>query len=176
MADKRSEEEIRAEADKVMRELDFYEAEARARGLRVERIDEETLLRKLAGDEANSPFFSQIGWNNAPPGGTALIVSTIYNPDQGSYSAAYLYAYLFFGPANPIQSTDLSLTVVDPRFPHYWLGIGILPLDSKQVSFTIAVPTDISPGVYPANCYLVLRETWFEGRVLQRSSIDFEVQ
>jgi hypothetical protein len=78
----RSEEEIRAAADRVMRELDFYEAEARARGQRVERIDEETLLRKLAGDETNSPFFSQISWGPATPGGTAIMMPMIYHPDS----------------------------------------------------------------------------------------------
>jgi hypothetical protein len=100
------------------------EAEARARGDRFERLDEQTLLRKIAGDEANSPFINSLSWGSAPPGGTVTFIVGIHNPDPVSYSGFSLFGYLFFGAANTVQSTDLSLTAVDTRFPRYWRGLG----------------------------------------------------
>jgi hypothetical protein len=169
-------EEVRAATERIARELDFYEAEARARGLRVERLDEQTLVRKVAGDEANSPFFSQIGWGPATPGGTTTIEPTVHNPDSVNYSQSYLFGHLFFGPANTIQDTDLSLTAVDPRFPRYWLGIGVPANGSLSATFSVDVPPDIAPGVYIANCYLILRNSFAVGQVLQRSCVDLEVR
>lgn len=118
---RKSDEEIRETAERVMQELDLHEAEAKARGERFQRIDEQTLLRKLAGDEdeTDSPFLTAMGWPyNIPAGGTGTVRAWIQNPDPFLYAGVYLY--LFFGPANTIQSIDLSLTAVDTRLPRYW--------------------------------------------------------
>jgi hypothetical protein len=171
----RSDEEVRVAAERVMQELDFREEEARLRGERFERLDEENLRRKLAGDAADSPFINGLGWGSAPPGGTANFTVNISNPDPVSYSAFTLFGYLFFGPANSIQSADLSLTAVDTRFPRYWRGLGVAAGGSASASFSIAVPGGITPGVYFGNCYLVRRGSFDVGQVFDRSCFDFSV-
>jgi hypothetical protein len=59
------------------------EREAQARGEVFVRLDEETLRRKTAGDEANTPFFD--GWSMSPgkPGGSASVTVYAYNPSPG---------------------------------------------------------------------------------------------
>ena len=174
MAEK-SENEIRAEAEQVSQHLDLKEMEARSKGQRFERLDEQTLLKKLSGEEANSPFIISIGWSSAPPGGTTGFSVTIHNPDPFPYSEFSLFAYTVFGAANTIQSVDLSLTAVDARFPRYWRGLGVAAGGSATASFTIAVPAGITPGVYFGNCYLVRRASFDAGQVFQRACFDLEV-
>ncbi|MHA6793859.1 hypothetical protein ACVGVM_10170 [Pseudonocardia bannensis] len=172
----KSEEEIRAAAERVKQQLDFYEAEAKARGERFERLDEETLLRKLAGDEANTPFISGAAWSSSvPPGGTANFRVFIQNPDAWSYSGNFLYGYLFFGPANLVQSTDLSLTAVDTRFPRYLHRLGVPAGGSADTTFTIVVPAGLAPGVYVANCYLVMFAWYGSGGLADRVAFDMTV-
>jgi hypothetical protein len=172
----KSDEEVRVAAERVMQELAVHEEEARGRGERFERIDEQTLRRRLAGDAAESPFFSSLSSSGgAPPGGTANITVRIFNPDPVPYSAFALFGYLFFGSANSIQSTDLSLTAVDTRFPRYWRGLGVAAGGSASALFSFAVPRGITPGVYFGNCYLVRRDSFDVGQVFDRSSVDFNV-
>ena len=54
--DGKSENQIGAEVERVMQELDFWERDARERGEQVVRMDEERLRRKIGGEETNSPF------------------------------------------------------------------------------------------------------------------------
>jgi len=170
-----SDDEIRVAAERVTQELDFREEEARARGERFERLDEPTLRRKLAGEAADSPFINGLGWGSAPPGGASNFTVYISNPDPVPYSAFSLFGYLFFGPANSVQSADLSLTAVDTRFPRYWGGLGVAAGASASASFSIAVPGGIAPGIYFGNCYLVLRGSFNVGQVFDRSCFDFSV-
>jgi hypothetical protein len=170
-----SDEELRVAAERVMQELDFREQEARARGERFERLDEQTLRRKLAGESADSPFIFALGWGSAPPGGTASFTVSIQNPDPVSYSGFTLFGYLFFGPANSVLSNDLSLTAVDTRFPRYWGSLGVAAGASTSASFSIAVPGGITPGFYFGNCYLVRRDSFNVGQVFDRSCFDFTV-
>jgi hypothetical protein len=116
------------------------------------------LLKKLSGEEANSPFIISIGWSSAPPGGTTGFSVTIHNPDPFPYSEFSLFAYTVFGAANTIQSADLSLTAVDARFPRYWRGLGVAAGGSATASSTIAVPAGITPGSTSAAA------TWFGAR------------
>jgi hypothetical protein len=175
VAEKKSENEIRAAAERVSQQLDHMEAEARARGERFERLDEQTLLRKIAGDEANSPFINSLSWGSAPPGGTVTFTVGIHNPDPVPYSSFSLFGYLFFGAANTVQSTDLSLTAVDTRFPRYWRGLGVASGGNANATFTVTIPAGITPGIYFGNCYLVLRNSFDVGQFFDRSCFDMTV-
>jgi hypothetical protein len=152
---RKSDEEIRETAERVMQELDLHEAEAKARGERFQRIDEQT-LRKLAGDEdeTDGPLLIAKGWpDNIPVGATGTVRARIQNPDLSAYDGVYLY--LFFGPPNTFQSIDLSLTAVDTRLPRHWQPVAVAANSSAKTVFPIAIPQDIRPGAYLGNLYLV---------------------
>jgi hypothetical protein len=166
----KSDEEIRETAERVMRELDLHEAEAKAQGKRFERIDEQTLLRKLAGGETDSPFFTLWSWPNLPVGGTGTADVYIQNPDPFPYYGNYLYAYLFFGPASTVQSIDLSLTAVDTRLPRYWQPVTVAANSSAVAVFRITIPRGITPGAYLGNFYLVSAGKRGNGQFYDRAS------
>jgi hypothetical protein len=152
--DKKTEEEIRAEVERVMQELTLLEREAQARGEQFVRLDEETLRRKIAGEEANSPYFGGLGVGSASPGGTANITAYVYNPDPVYH---YYYGYLVFGPSGLIQNTDLSLTAVDTRLPRYTRNLFVPPNSSMNQTYPIPIPPDFPPGLggYLFNLYMV---------------------
>ena len=102
----KTEAEVREIANRLMQEIDFRANEARARGERFEQLDEPTLMRKLTGEVAHSPFFTTLSWSSGPPGGTITFTAFIHNPDPTSYSGFALFGYLLFGPANFVQATD----------------------------------------------------------------------
>jgi hypothetical protein len=172
----RSDEEIRETAERVMRELDLHEAEAKARGERFERIDEQTLLRKLAGDEADSPFLTGMSWPNLPPGGAGTVRVDIQNPDPFIYAWVVTFVYMFFGPANIIQSIDLSLAApVDTRLPHYSQPVTLPANGSGTATFPVAVPPNITRGAYVGNVYLVQSGAFGSGQVYDRASFGLVV-
>ena len=152
--DGKSENEIGAEVERVMQELDFWERDARERGEQVVRMDEERLRRKIGGEETNSPFFSGWGGSNAPPGGTAYASFFVTNPDPVSY---YYHGYVVLGPSSLIQDTGLSLTAVDTRFPRYSRSLSVGPNSSMSRDFPIPIPLDFTPGLggYIGSCYMV---------------------
>lgn len=172
---KKADDAFRAAAAQVMQELDQRESEARARGERFERLDEQAILDKLRGVPLNSPFINSLSWGSAAPGGTVSFTVGIHNPDPVSFSSFTLFGYLFFGTANTVQSADLSLTAVDTRFPRYWRGLGVAAGGNATATFAIAVPADIAPGVYFGNCYLVRRDAFDVGYLFDRSCFDMTV-
>lgn len=171
-----SDQEIQRRADQVIRDLRACEAELdTSPGRRVERIDETDLLRGLAEVDAGLPFFSQVGWSPSTPGDIARVEWMVQNPGSDYYSSSYLMAYMFVGPANAVQSDDLSLLAVDTRFPHYWRGLALQGFQSAGALFEFEVPVVAVPAVYLVNCYLVLHDVWAAGKVIRRSSVDLEI-
>jgi hypothetical protein len=132
---RKTEEEIRAEVERVMQELTFLEREARDRGELFVRLDEETLRRKIAGDEADSPFFGGWGMSSGPPGGTANVSVYVYNPDPVSY---YYHGYRSIADrrghaasavhAQPVRRTQLQheSDIPDPDTPRLSARLGWL--------------------------------------------------
>jgi len=171
----KSEAEAREIANRLMQEIDFRANEARARGERFEQLDEPTLMRKLMGEAAHSPFFTSLSWSDGPPGGTITFTAFIHNPDPTSYSGFALFGYLLFGPANFVQSTDDALVSEDTRFPRYWKSLGVAIGGNANAAFTVNIPTGITPGVYIGNCFLVLRNSFDVGEVFDRASFDMTV-
>jgi hypothetical protein len=168
--DRKTEEEIRAEVERVMQELTFLEREARDRGELFVRLDEETLRRKIAGDEADSPFFGGWGMSSGPPGGKANVSVYVYNPDPVSY---YYHGYLVFGPSCLIQATDLSLTAVDTRLPRYTRNLFVAPNSSMNQTYPIPIPPDFPPalGGYIGSCYMVDLYTLDVAQVIDRVTL-----
>jgi len=171
----KSEAEAREIANRLMQEIDFRANEARARGERFEQLDEPTLMRKLMGEAAHSPFFTSLSWSDGPPGGTITFTAFIHNPDPTSYSGFALFGYLLFGPANFVQATDDALVSEDTRFPRYWKSLGVATGGNANAAFTVNIPTGITPGVYIGNCFLVLRNSFDVGEVFERASFDMTV-
>jgi hypothetical protein len=141
---RKTDEEIRAEVERVTQELDLLEREAKGRGEQFVRLDEETLRRKISGDEANSPFFAGYGWGAGTPGGTASVSPLVYNPDPVYYP---YHGYLVFGPSGLVQDTDLSLTVVDTRLPLYARNLFVAPNSSMSQTYPVPIPPDFPSGL-----------------------------
>jgi hypothetical protein len=87
----------------------------------------------------------------------------------------FLFGYLFFGPANIVNSIDLSVTALDTRFPRYWRELGVAAGGSRNTTYTIAVPTGITPSVYFGNFYLIERGIFGSGRFFERSDFGLTV-
>ena len=170
-----TEAEARDIAHRIAQETDFLEQEARARGERFERRDEEALVAKLTEETTKTPFFNAQSWGSGPPGGTITYTAFIFNPDPVSYSGFWLFGYLFFGPANFIQNRDTALTVVDTRFPRYWQRLGVASGASASASFTVNIPSGITPGIYIGNCFLVQRDSFDVGDYFDRAAFDLTV-
>jgi hypothetical protein len=173
--DGKTEKEIQAEVDQVMQELISFEREAQARGEVFVRMDEETLRRKIAGDDANTPFFD--GWSMSPgkPGGSASLTVYARNPDPATY---YYHGYLVFGPSCLIQATDLSLTAVDTQLPHYTRSLFLYPNSSSNQTYPIPIPSGFPPslGGYIGSFYMVNLYGFDVGQVIDRLTIWITVQ
>ena len=151
---KKTEEEIRAEVERVRQRLIVLEREAQARGEQFVRLlDDETLRKKIAGEEANSPFFFGLSTVSAKPGDVAGITVDVYNPDPEYY---FYYGYLAFGPSALIQDTDLSLTAVDTRLPRYTRSLFTPPLSWRSQTYPVPIPPDFPSGLggYLFNLYM----------------------
>jgi hypothetical protein len=168
-------EKAREIARRLLKEGESVRQEAEARGERFESLDKEALLAKLMGRTTDSPFFNGQSWGSGAPGGTATYRAFIHNPSPADYSDSSLFAYLFFGPANFMQSPDLALTTVDVRFPRFFRSLGVAAGDSANATFTINIPSGITPGIYMGNCFLV-RRNWFDiGDYFDRAAFDLTV-
>jgi hypothetical protein len=170
-----TEDDARDTARRIMAGNEFLEQEARARGDRFESLDEENLIRKLTAETTNSPFFNSQSWSSGPPGGTITYTANIFNPDPVNYSGFWLFGYLFFGPANFIQSNDTALLSVDDRFPRYMQRLGVAANASASASFTVDIPAGITPGIYLGNCFLVQRDSFDVGNYFDRAAFDMTV-
>jgi hypothetical protein len=170
-----NEDDARSIARRIMATNEFLAQEARARGDRFESLDEERLVRKLTAETTNSPFFNSQSWGSGPPGGTITYTANIFNPDPVSYSGFSLFGYLFFAPANFIQSNDTALLAVDNRFPRYMQRLGVASNASASASFTVSIPTGITPGIYLGNCFLVQRDPFDVGDYFDRAGFDLTV-
>jgi hypothetical protein len=167
----KTEAEAREIARKLLEEAEFRRQEAEARGERFESLDEETLVKKIMGHTANSPFFAGQSWTiGTSPGGTIDYTATIHNPDPTGYSGFLLFGYLFFGPANFIQNADTAFLAVDTRFPRFFRSLSVAAGGSADETFAITFPPGISPGVYLGNFFLLLRRTSEVGNYFDRAS------
>lgn len=171
----KTEAEAREIARRIMQETDFLGEEARARGERFERREEEALVAKLTEETTDTPFFNSQSWGSGPAGGTITYTANIFNPDPVSYSGFWLFGYLFFGPANFIQDRDAALSAVDTRFPRYWQRLGVASGASASASFTVNIPSGITPGIYIGNCFLVQRDSFDVGDYFDRAAFDLTV-
>jgi hypothetical protein len=171
----KTEAEAREIARRLLEEAELRRKEAEARGERFESLDEETLVKKIMGLTANSPFFVSHSTDNGPPGGTAMHNVSIVNPDTVDYSSFFLLAYLFFGPSNLIQDNDTAVTMVDTRFPRYFKGIDVAAGGNTLAHFTVNIPTGITPGIYMLNCFLVHHKPFAVGTYFDRAASTLEV-
>jgi hypothetical protein len=169
------EAEARKIATTLREKVEFLRQEAAARGERVETLTQELLLSRIMGQTSKSPFFFMQSWGNASPGGSATYTAHVHNPDPSGYSGFSLFGYLVFGPANFIGSTDVALTTIDERFPHYYQRCGVAAGADASMTFTIDVRAGIRPGIYIGNCFLVQRDAFDVGNYIDRAAFDLTV-
>jgi hypothetical protein len=74
-----------------------------------------------------------------------------------------------------IGSSDLALTAIDPRFPHYYQSCAMAAGSTAKLTFTIDPSAGLRPGVYMGNCFLVLRGYLGVGTHLDRVAFDMTV-
>lgn len=170
----KTEAEAREIARRLLEAAEFRRQEAQARGENFESLDEETLIKKIMGRTANSPFFHTQSWGNGAPGSTITYTATIHNPDPTGYSAFSLFGYLFFSPSNFVQDRDTALTIVDIRFPRFFQGISVSTGGDASASFTITIP-GVAPGIYIGNCFLLLRNPFDVGTYFDRAAFPLTV-
>lgn len=171
----RSEDEARKIAARLLEEIEFLRQEAAERGERFEALTREQLLGKIKGETSKSPFFFAQSWGAAPRGGSTTYTAYVSNPDPNGYGGSELLGHLFFGPSNFIGSSDLALTAIDPRFPHYYQSCAMAAGSTAKLTFTIDPSAGLRPGVYMGNCFLVLRGYLGVGTHLDRVAFDMTV-
>ena len=171
----KSKNDARKIAASLQKKAEFLKEEASKRGERFESLTDEELVKKIRGETSNSPFFSSQSWGSSSPGGTANYTANVHNPDPNGYSGFWLFGHLLFGPANFIGSSDLALTSVDPRFPHYYQRCTVAANSDTSMSFTVDVPAGIRPGIYIGNCFLVRRSSFDVGSYIDRAAFDLTV-
>jgi hypothetical protein len=170
-----SEDEARKIAESMLEKIEFLRQEASERRERFEALTKEQLQSKIKGETSKSPFFFAQTWGSASPGSSTTYRAHVHNPDPNGYSGFSLFGHLFFGPANFIASSDLALTSVDPRFPHYYQPCGVAAGSDTSMTFTIDVPAGLRPGIYIGNCFLVLRNPFDVGGYFDRASFNLTV-
>lgn len=162
-------------AEILLEHIENLKEAAKLRGQRFESLSKKELLQKIKRKTSKSPYFFWQSWSSTPPGGTITYNLGVHNPDPVSYAGNWLKAYLLFGPANFISNSDYALLSIDDRFPSYTKDVSVSAGGSATVSFSIDVPTNIKPGEYIGNCFLVMRSSFDVGDVLDRACIDLEV-
>jgi hypothetical protein len=176
MASRRTEAEAREMARRLLEEAKLLREEGEARGERVESLDEETLIKKIMGRTANSPFLWLQQMGTGPRGGITTCKAFAANPDPVEYSRFDLFAYLFFGPSNFIQDVDTALTMVDTRFPRHFNGIDLAPDGgTSAAAFVVDIPSAITPGNYMANFFLLQRGFFDVGTYYDRAATILKV-
>ena len=143
--------EEKKELNKMLEEIQMLKEQARAEGRSFSAPSEEELKKKIKTKKTNSPYIYMQSWSHGPPGSTITYRVYIRNPDPTS---ARLFAYVFFGPANPVADLGEALTVVDERFPRLAAGPMYLSAGSStNAQFTIKLPA-VDRSVFLGNCFV----------------------
>jgi hypothetical protein len=163
-------------ARRVLEEIELRRAQAREQGRNFVAPDADQLMTKL--QRANTPsltFFSWTGSTGSP--GTINLQVGVINPDPVAFGS--LYVHLFIGPANLAPNVGQALALVDSRFPRLtlpdYIGLTLNPGDTATLDFEVAVPANIDPSNYLANCFLFQAGYFDLGNTLDRGLFIFEV-
>jgi hypothetical protein len=65
--------------------------------------------------------------------------------------------------------------MVDTRFPRFFRSLGVAGGGSANATFTINIPSGITPGIYMGNCFLVSRNLFDVGDYFDRAAFDLTV-
>jgi hypothetical protein len=164
-------------AEVLAHRIDFFRDEARERGDRFEALGQDELIRKITGETSNSPYFYAVAWGSPPVGSSTTITTYIHNPDPDAYSGYSLFGYLFFGPINIVPDPAQAVcTPIDTQFPYSYQRLGVAAGADANATFTVPVGSSVQPGIYMANCFLLMRGSFDTGRYVDRVCVDMTVR
>jgi hypothetical protein len=157
-ASKKSESEVKKEKEKILKELDQMEREAKGKGLAFSRLTEEQLDKKLRGETANSPFITSQSWTSGTtPGSAASFSVTVYNPDPTGYS--FIFVSIFFGLFNFLPNEDVGEGIAGylPAWPYMSTPpFSLVSGASTTKTFSYITPATAPKTTYTGNAILWL--------------------
>lgn len=153
---KKTEDEVKKEKEKILRDLELMEQETRGRGLSFSRLTEEQLVKKLRGETANSPFITGQGWTSGTtPGNAASYSVSVYNPDPTGYYP--IFVSIFFGLFNFLPNEDIGEGIAGylPAWPYMSTEpFNLASATSANKTFQYVTPSTAPRTTYTGNAIL----------------------
>ncbi|HYU35563.1 MAG TPA: hypothetical protein VEW48_25695 [Thermoanaerobaculia bacterium] len=170
----KTDKEIDKDKQKILKELESFEREAKGKGLSFSRLTEEQIVKKLRGETANSPFITGQGWTSGTPPGTAASYSvSIFNPDPATYYP--IFVSIFFGLFNFLPGEDIGESIAGylPAWPYMSTQPFSLPNGaSANKTFTYTTPSSAPKTTYTGNALLWLGNYHDMGTYYDRGLFD----
>jgi hypothetical protein len=168
---KKSAAQVKAEASRLLEEIEHLKEMAREQGLAFSSLSEEQLERKIRGETANSPFIYAQAWiSGTSPGSSAYYQVYVSNPDPSSYFP--LYASIFFGLGN-FSPVDEAWSGRDRRWPAFSSDRTHLAAGATtSFRFDYTTPTGLTLGTYNGNSVVWVGDWHDVGQSFDRGSFD----
>lgn len=169
---KRPDDEVRAEVEQRMREIELLRQEAEDRGLKFTALSEEELARKASRESSQSPYIYTQAWSSiTTPGATAIYNVSVANPDLTDYYPSFIT--IFFGLANFMADISLGPAGRNPEWPYVSSeAFQLAPGATADISFTYNAPLGITLGTYIGNAVLWSGRYHDQGAYFARSPFE----
>jgi hypothetical protein len=161
-----------------VKDISLLKEEAEQKGEEFNALREEELLKKVKGENSNSPFFYSIRLLNARgPHENLSAYLLVANPDPVVY--CYLYVSLFFAAANMLDDNafcqELAAASRDTDSPwRHQTGYGFdLPAGGRmRIPFSFSKPAGVFRTDHFPNCVLWQREAFRQGTYFDRTCFE----
>lgn len=169
--------EVEAQADRILAEAAKRERQFKRKGMRSVTIGRDDLIRKLRGEAAHSPFFTQVGWGPAVRGSTVALSFGVMNPDPFPYDNGNLGLCFCYADAGTLTDPGMTLLRAEPSIGVRQVDLGLMNASATPyyVSAAHDIPAGFRLGPADLNYFLYQPDAWKAGTLLERGTVRFDV-
>jgi hypothetical protein len=171
---KKTEEDVKRDVTRLKTHIERLKQAANERGKAFASLSEESLVKKVRGETAKSPFMYAQSWTSgAFPGANANVTLYLHNPDPVGYFP--FYVSIFFGLGSLTDIGD-AWDGRDDRFPAFSSArADFLANTDQSFSFDYVIPTGLPLGTYNGNSVVWVGDWFGTGTVFDRGTFDLQL-